>query len=184
MLDLTDHFLVAMPSLDDALFGGSVVYITSYSNDDGAIGVIVNKPLDKKLKHAFKNLDFDVYNSSWSNNPLYLGGPVNAESGFVLHHSKYNTSSDNLFELTNDRSVLDEIANSQDKDRLFISAGYSSWSQTQLESEIAKNDWLIVKANPELIYNVSSENRYTEALKLLGINNISFLYASDEPVIV
>lgn len=179
MLNLTDHFLVAMPNVDDEFFKGSVVYITSHSTNAGTVGVIVNKPLDKKLKNAFKGLDFAHYNPNWSNNPLYLGGPVNSDNGFVLHRNIKTLSDGTLFELTNDRSILDEIATSTDKDNLFVSIGYSSWLQSQLESEISNNDWLVVKANPELIYEVDASNRYEEALRLLGINNISYLYTNE-----
>lgn len=178
MLNLTDHFLVAMPSLQDSVFGGSVVYVTSHSVYDGTVGVIVNKPLDKKLKNAFKDLNFADYHPEWSNNPLYLGGPVNSSNGFVLHRNIDTLNDGTLFELTNDRGILHKIATSTDKDNLFVSAGYSSWMQAQLEMEIVKNDWLVVKANPELIYEVEATHRYDEALRMLGINNISCLYAN------
>lgn len=179
MLNLTDHFLVAMPSLDDEIFKESVVYITSYTEANGSIGVIVNKPLDKKLNNAFKNLDFSSYNPNWPDKPLYLGGPTNANNGFVLHRTDNSACDETLFQLTNDRSVLSEIANSADKNNLFVSIGYSSWSQQQLEREIINNDWLVVKANPELIYDVKPSERYAEALKMLGVSNLSYLYANE-----
>lgn len=178
MLNLTDHFLVAMPNLDDEIFKESVVYITSYSVNAGSIGVIVNKPLDQKLNNAFKGLDFSTYNPKWLNKPLYLGGPINSDNGFVLHRTSKSGLDETLFELTNDKTILNKIANSVDKNNLFVSIGYSFWSQKQLENEIIKNDWLVVKANPELIYDVEPDLRYTEALKMLGVNNLSYLYAN------
>src|SRR3990167_7523744 len=81
MLDLTGCFLVAMPGLSDNVFGRSVVYVTKHTLEQGAVGVIINKPLDKKLKNAFKELDFDEYNPRWSENTLYLGGPVSSDNG-------------------------------------------------------------------------------------------------------
>lgn len=179
MLNLTDHFLVAMPNLDDEIFKESVVYITSHSVTAGSVGVIVNKPLDKKLNNAFKGLDFSSYNPSWLNKPLYLGGPINSDNGFVLHRTGKSALDETLFELTNDRRILSEIANSNENNNLFVSVGYSLWSQKQLEDEIVKNDWLVVKANPELIYDVEPNLRYTEALKMLGVSNLSYLYANE-----
>lgn len=179
MLNLTDHFLVAMPNLNDEIFKNSVVYITSYTEANGSVGVIVNKPLDKKLNSAFKGLDFSSYNPEWVDKSLYLGGPTNSNSGFVLHRTTNNPYDETLFELTNDRNILTEIANSSDRNNLFVSIGYSSWSQQQLEEEIVNNDWLVVKANPELIYDVKPSERYTEALKMLGITNISYLHTNE-----
>lgn len=179
MLNLTDHFLVAMPNLHDDVFGGSVVYVASHSVYGGTVGVIVNKPLDKKLKNAFKGLNFADYHPKWSNNPLYLGGPVNSSNGFVLHRNIDTLNDGTLFELTNDRSILHKIATSTNKDNLFISVGYASWMQAQIEREILRNDWLVVKANPELIYEVEASKRYTEALRLLGVNSNNYLYSGD-----
>ena len=179
MLNLTDYFLVAAPSMNDGIFGKSVVYITSYNEGAGSVGVIVNKPLGKKLENVFLGLDFSAYNPSWSDKQLYFGGPVSAGNGFVLHRKANATNSDSMFELTNNRDVLDKIAMSDDKSNLFVSIGYSSWIRSQLESEIVRNDWLVVKANPELIYDVEPINRYDEALKLLGITDKSYLYTNE-----
>jgi putative transcriptional regulator len=179
MLNLTDHFLVAMPNIKDKIFSNSVVYVTSYSMYDGTVGVIVNKPLDKKLKNAFKGVNFADYHPKWSNNLLYLGGPVNSSNGFVLHRNTDTLVKSSLFELTNDRSILEKIATSANKDDLFVSIGYSLWNQAQLETEIVKNDWLVVKANPELIYEVEASQRYDEALRMLGVSNRSFIHASE-----
>lgn len=176
VINLTNHFLVAMPSVNDAVFMDSVVYITEHNSLNGAVGVIVNKPLDQTLKNAFQDIDIDSYYKGWSKHSLYLGGPVNNRHGFVLHRTFNNNGK--LFDLTNNRDVLTEIAASKFKEELFISVGYVSWNALQIEDEIKHNDWLVVKVEPDLIFAEDAANRYTTAMRLLGINNISHLYCS------
>lgn len=178
MMNLTNHFLVAMPSLSQDVFTGSVVFITEHSLENGAIGVIVNKPLGKTLKNAFQDVDLTAYNPNWADSQLYLGGPVSAENGFVLHRTM--SADGKLFELTNNRNVLSEIAESQFKDDLFISIGYAAWTSLQVEAEIKHNDWLVVKADAGLIFEIDPINRYDEAMRLLGIKNVSQLYFSGD----
>ena len=108
MLNLTNHFLVAMPSLNSDMFSSSVVYVTEHTVDSGAVGVIINKPLGKTLKNAFKGVDFGEYHPKWSDSSLYLGGPISNDNGCVLHRKR--DDSDKLFELTNNRNVLKDIA--------------------------------------------------------------------------
>ena len=180
MLNLTDHFLVAMPSPQNDMFAGSVVYVTEHSFESGAVGVIINKPLGKTLKNAFKDVDFSLYHPKWSDNSLFLGGPVSGDNGFVLHRTGNGRDRGRLFELTNDRNVLNKIAASEHKDNLFISVGYAAWGSLQIESEICRNSWLVVKGDQGLIFDVEPLHRYSEAMRLLGINNVSHLYVGGE----
>jgi putative transcriptional regulator len=178
MTSLTDYFLVAMPSIRDQVFGGSLIYVTNHDVANGAIGVIVNKPLNRTLKNAFKDFDISQYNPGWVDTPLYLGGPLASENGFVLHRT--GRADEQLFELTNNRTVLTDIAASAYRDKLFISVGYVAWSEYQMENEIKQNDWLVVKATPDLIFDVEASMRYHEALSLLGIKNPGYIYSSTE----
>lgn len=180
MTNLTNYFLVSMPTIMDPVFSGSLVYLTSHDVGTGAVGVIVNKPLNRTLKNAFKDLDLDKYNPQWSSNPLYLGGPLASENGFVLHRS--NQLDKQMFELTNNRSILSDIASSEYKDRLFISVGYAAWDNAQIEDEIKHSDWLVVKADIGIIYDVDASMRYHEALRLLGINTPAALYCGGEVI--
>ena len=175
MLNLTNHFLVAMPSLNSDMFSSSVVYVTEHTVDSGAVGVIINKPLGKTLKNAFKGVDFGEYHPKWSDSSLYLGGPISNDNGFVLHRKR--DDSDKLFELTNNRDVLKDIVASEHKDDLFVAIGYSAWTPLQIEAEISNNYWLVVKANIDLIFSAEPLNRYNEAMRLAGVNNISHLYS-------
>lgn len=178
MTSLTDYFLVAMPTVTDYAFSGSVVYVTNHDVANGAVGVVVNKPLNRTLKNAFIDLDISQYNQGWVDKPLYWGGPLAVENGFVLHHT--GASDKRIYELTNNRSVLTDIAAGDQKDRLFISVGYIAWSDYQMENEIKRNDWLVVKANPGLIFDVEASCRYHEALGLLGIKNPGQVYCGGE----
>ena len=180
-MNLTDHFLVAMPNLQDNFFTSSVVYVTRHTMMHGAVGVIINKPLGKKLKNAFADLDFSQYNPNWSENLLYLGGPVSSDNGFVLHRTSARQSNDDiLFELTGNRDVLTEIAQSNNKNDLFVSVGYTAWGASQIEEEVCKNDWLVVKSDSSLIFDVDVDNRYNAALKQLGISDPSRLYYGED----
>lgn len=174
MLNLTNHFLVAMPSQNNDMFASSVVYVTEHAINSGAVGVIINKPLGKTLKNAFKDVDFGQYHPKWAESSLYLGGPVSSDNGFVLHRTL--SDDDKLFELTNNRNVLKDIASSEYKNDLFVAIGYAVWSPLQIEDEISNNHWLVVKANIDLIFSAEPLERYNEAMRLAGVNNISHLY--------
>jgi putative transcriptional regulator len=178
MTSLTDYFLVAMPTVADYAFRGSVVYVTNHDVANGAVGVIVNKPLNRTLKNAFKDLDISKYNPLWVDAPLHWGGPMAAQNGFVLH--RISEPNQHLYELTNNRSVLTDIAASDQKDNLFVSVGYVGWADYQIENEIKHNNWLVVKADSGLIFDVDASVRYHEALSLLGIKNPGQLYCGGE----
>lgn len=178
MTSLTDYFLVAVPTCTDYVFSGSVVYVTNHDVANGAVGVIVNKPLNRTLKNAFRDFDISQYNPNWVDTPLHWGGPLAAQNGFVLHRT--SAPEKHLFELTNNRNVLIDIAASDQKDKLFISVGYVAWADYQMEDEIKQNDWLVVKATPELIFDVEASVRYREALSLLGIKNPGQIYCGGE----
>lgn len=174
-LNLTNHFLVAMPSfMNGNIFTASVVYITEHSSINGAVGVIVNKPLSQTLKNAFQDLDIELYNPNWVNYNLYLGGPMGNKHGYVLHRTV--NSDGKLFDLTNNRNILVEIAASEFKNDLFVSVGYAVWNTFQIESEIKANNWLVLKVDHELIFSAEPINRYDVAMKMLGIDNVSRLY--------
>lgn len=173
-MKLNDHFLVAMPSLKDTLFGGSVVYVTEHSMHSGAVGVIINKPITVTLKSALKKFSLLNQGSNWWANHVYLGGPFCAEDGFLLRQN--STVSGNSFELTNDKRALVDMINGEERKDQFLSMGYAAWNGLRLEFEIRRNNWLVVKADHRLILEVDPINRYSEAIRLLGINNKAQLY--------
>lgn len=182
-LDLTDHFLIAMPSMLDPIFGGTVVYLCEH-NHNGALGVVINKPTDMTMDVLFERINLkleikpdtpeampEVYRR-----PVMFGGPVQVERGFVLHSPPEKFSStlqvtDDVA-LTTSKDVLEAVALGNGPQRVLVTLGCSGWSPGQLEQEIARNGWLTVKADPAIIFELPVEQRFTAALALLGIDPV------------
>ncbi|MBA4256026.1 MAG: YqgE/AlgH family protein [Polaromonas sp.] len=176
-INLTNHFLIAMPSMQDEVFGRSVVYMCEHS-ERGALGLMINKPADILVRHLFDKVELPLERPDLAEQPVFQGGPVQTERGFVLHEpmgaGEESVYASTLLipgglEMTTSRDVLEAMSAGSGPRRVFMSLGYASWGQGQLESEIAENSWLTVEANVELIFEVPVERRYDEALALLGL---------------
>lgn len=180
-INLTNQFLIAMPGMVDGNFAGTVVYLCEH-NDKGALGLVINRPIDINLKHLFEKVDLSLERSDLAERPVYLGGPVQTERGFVLHESlddeggHYNSTLKigGGLEMTTSRDVLEALSNGAGPRKVFITLGYSGWTAGQLEEEISRNGWLNVDADPDVIFDTPVEQRYDKALSLLGIDR-SFL---------
>lgn len=175
-LNLANHFLIAMPSIQDPVFGGTVVYICEH-NDKGVLGVVVNKPTDMTMEILFERIDLklgDDLHSDVVNEPVMFGGPVQDDRGFVLHtpHTPYSSSLQVTDEVafTTSIDVLEAVANGNGPPRLLVSIGYAGWSPGQLEEEIGRNGWLTVDADAHVMFDLPIEERYHAAIKLLGID--------------
>ena len=176
-LQLADHFLIAMPSMLDPIFGGTVVYICEH-NDSGALGMIINRPTDMTMDVLFDRLDLSLeinpHGSASARGPVMFGGPVQVERGFVLHapaadyNSSLNVSSD--VSLTTSRDVLEAAARGEGPSRLLVTLGCAGWSAGQLEDEILRNGWLTVRADPAILFDTPVEERFAAAMSLLGID--------------
>ena len=172
-LNLSNHFLIAMPSMLDPIFGGSVVYLCEH-NDRGALGMVINKPTDLRIGDLLSKLDLTAEIAPFAENPVMFGGPVQDDRGFVLHSPPGPFSS--MLKVTDDiafttsRDVLESVASGKGPDRLLVSIGYAGWAAGQLEDEIGRNGWLTVAADPKVIFDLPINERYTAALKLLGID--------------
>lgn len=174
-MNLKDHFIIAMPALSDSMFERSVVYICEH-NRDGAMGIIINKPIDSlTVQIVLSRLDITpAKNCAELEHPVFIGGPIAEEQGFILHTPQSNFASsigvsDDIM-ITTSLDVLKSIGSSNQPDNLFLALGYASWQTMQLEDEIAQNDWLVAPAAPELIFSVPIENRWQKAAELLGVN--------------
>jgi putative transcriptional regulator len=175
-LNLANHFLIAMPSMDDPIFGGTVVYICEH-NDKGVLGVVINKPTDMTMDVLFDRIDLKVDDSLSSdvvNEPIMFGGPVQDDRGFVLHSpsGRYSSSlavTDDVA-FTTSIDVLEAVANGTGPRRMLVSIGYAGWSPGQLEEEIARNGWLTVGADAHVLFDLPIDERYNAAIKLLGID--------------
>jgi putative transcriptional regulator len=180
-INLTHHFLIAMPGLEDASFARSVVYLCEHS-ERGALGLVINKPSDIKLKNLFEKVDLPLAREDLAAAPVFQGGPVQTERGFVLHeavHTAADKPEESVYastmaipgglEMTTSKDVLEAMATGAGPRKVLVSLGYAAWGEGQLESELAENSWLTVGADPEVIFDTPVEQRYDKALSLLGL---------------
>ena len=178
--NLTHHFLIAMPGLQDAMFARSVVYVCEHS-DRGTLGLVINKPGDLELGQLFEKVQLPLPRAELARQPVFQGGPVQTERGFVLHEL-FGAGSEqldavfastlkiaNALEMTTSKDVLEAVAAGGGPRRLLVTLGYSAWAQGQLEAEISDNAWLTVPAQVDLIFETPVAERYEQALQLLGI---------------
>ena len=182
-MNLTHHFLIAMPGLQDGSFARSVVYLCEHS-PKGALGLVINKPTDINLGNLFEKVDLPLGRGELARTPVLQGGPVQTERGFVLHeavHAEGQDASESVYastmtipgglEMTTSKDVLEAIATGAGPRRLLVTLGYSAWGEGQLESELAENSWLTVSADPSVIFDTPIEERYEKALGLLGLKS-------------
>ena len=177
-INLTNQFLIAMPGMADGMFAGAVVYLCEHT-EKGALGLVINKPIDIKLKSLFEKVELTLDRADIADTPVYFGGPVQTERGFVLHESQGGEGSPYSstlaipgggLEMTTSKDVLEALSNGAGPKRILVTLGYSGWSAGQLEDEMGRNGWLNVGAAPEVIFDTPAEQRYERALSLLGIH--------------
>ncbi len=175
---LTNHLLIAMPSLVDPYFSHSVTYICEH-NENGAIGIVINRPLDINLIEVFKQMDIESTNANADTFPVLCGGPLHPERGFVLHTPGGNWRStlemSSEISVTTSRDILQAIAQNLGPSNVVVSLGYASWVAGQLEKEIVSNMWLVCPATPDILFNTPLPDRWDAAVRALGIdiNNLS-----------
>jgi putative transcriptional regulator len=175
-LNLANHFLIAMPSMQDPIFGGTVVYVCEH-NENGVLGVVINKPTDMTMEVLFDRIDLEVSSAAerhLESEPIMFGGPVQDDRGFVLHtpgaHYSSSLTVTNDVAFTTSIDVLEAVARGNGPERMMVSIGYAGWSPGQLEDELARNGWLTVAADPRVVFEVPIEERYQAAIKLLGFD--------------
>jgi len=176
-MNLTNQFLIAMPGMADDTFAGSVVYLCEHS-DKGALGLVINKPIDIKLKNLFEKVELPLERTELAEQPVFFGGPVQTERGFVLHESQGEPGpySSTLaipgggLGMTTSKDVLEALSSGAGPKRVLVTLGCSGWSAGQLEEELGRNGWLTVDADPAIIFDTPAEQRYERALALLGFD--------------
>jgi putative transcriptional regulator len=223
--DLTAHFLIAMPGMEDETFSKSVVYLCEHS-ERGALGIVINKPIELTLPKLFAKVDLPLERKDLQESPVFGGGPLHTERGFVLHEKQVATTvtfadmkaeplappepqdaelvakikasmsveqqllealqeqagdepeatfyASSLtipggLEMTTSKDVLEALSSGGGPRKVLVSLGHAGWAKGQLESELAENTWLHVKASPEVIFDTPVSERYTKALSLLGL---------------
>jgi putative transcriptional regulator len=176
-IDLTNQFLIAMPGMADENFAGTVVYLCEHT-ERGALGLVINKPIDIKLKNLFEKVDLQLGGHELAEQPVFFGGPVQTERGFVLHERRgegtapYSStmSVPGGLDMTTSKDVLEAMAEGGGPKRVLITLGCSGWQAGQLEDEIGRNGWLTVDADPAVIFDTPIEQRYNRAVSLLGFD--------------
>ena len=176
MQSLTNHFLVAMPSLEDTFFERTVVYICEHDSK-GAMGLVINRPFEIPVSDLLEQMELqapDISDPDSLDHPVMVGGPVNPERGFVLHTPQANWSNserltDDLM-LTTSRDILTSLGTNKAPEKAMVILGYAGWSKDQLEQELAENSWLTIPASHEIIFNVPFEDRWQQATRSLGFD--------------
>ena len=169
---LCDHFLIAMPGLNDSSFAHTVTYICEHS-DTAAMGVVINHVTPMQLREIFTQMDLEDQ-SIHGDQIVMSGGPVQPERGFVLHTGKdswqstLQVSAD--ISLTASRDIIAALAEGTGPEQWLITLGYAGWGEGQLEAEIAANSWLTVPANSHIMFNTPVEERWVAAAQTLGID--------------
>lgn len=170
---LANQLLIAMPGMEDPNFNSTVTLICEH-NDEGALGIVINRPLLLNLGGLFEQLGFDKSDPVAAGNPVLMGGPVGPERGFVLHASTHSydhslaISGD--INLTLSRDVLDAMAGGGGPEKSLVALGYAGWEPGQLEDEMLANSWLNVPASADIVFDLPFPDRWSAAAGLLGID--------------
>jgi putative transcriptional regulator len=179
-INLTDHFLIAMPAMEDRFFARALIYIAEH-NDQGALGVIVNRPTDMNLASLLQRISADIEISGTvdlSACPVLFGGPVQTDRGFVLHRPlgawQATLVVNDDVGLTSSRDVLQAFAREGKPQEMMLTLGYSGWGAGQLEYELSQNAWLTVPADQRILFEMPFEERLPSAMERLGIDFANF----------
>lgn len=170
---LTNQFLIAMPALADPNFSQTVTYIGEH-NAQGALGLVINRPLALTLGELLEHLQMTANQPGIAALPIYHGGPVQPEQGFVLHcplgHWGATLPVTDQIGVTTSRDILQAVADGEGPKQLLVALGYAGWGPGQLERELAENAWLSVPADPDILFQVPSKQRWQAAAALLGVD--------------
>ena len=171
--NLTGHFLIAMPSLNDGFFNQAVTYICEH-DESGSFGVIINQETNINLKQVLEEMKIESGGNYNEDQSIFIGGPVDQGRGFILHRPAGNWSSSlavkNDVALTTSKDILQAIANNEGPEDCIVALGYAGWAAGQLEQEMASNTWLSCPADEQIIFNTPVEERWKAAAKLIGID--------------
>lgn len=172
-LDLTNHFLIAMPTLADPNFYQTVTYLCAH-NSEGAMGIVINRPLGIGLGEILAQLDLEPVDPATRDIAVYQGGPVQRDRGFVIYREPGDWAS--CIKICEDvgvatsRDILEAIAEGRGPREALVALGYAGWGAGQLERELADNAWLSGPADHEIIFSTPCEQRWQHAAAQLGID--------------
>lgn len=170
--NLSNHFLIAMPGLNDTHFAHTVTLVCEHSAD-GAMGIVINTPLNIRMEEIFQQMELTAPDEI-NKRAVLAGGPVQLERGFVLHRT--GTTWNSTLEISKDisltvsKDIIAAIANQEAPPEAVVALGYAGWGAGQLEEEIADNTWLTLIADSDIIFNTPCEQRWAQAAQSLGID--------------
>jgi putative transcriptional regulator len=169
---LTNHFLIAMPSMRDPSFKRGVAFLCQHG-EDGAMGLLVNRLSEYRLGDVLAQMNLSSTSAEVADSPVLIGGPVQPERGFVLHapHGQWESSfkiSDSIC-VTTSRDILAAIAEGRGPERSLVTLGYSGWGAGQIETELKDNAWLTADANEHILFDTPIEQRWDAAAALVGV---------------
>jgi len=185
-INLTNHFLIAMPNMADPYFSRTLTYVCEH-NDQGALGIVVNRPIDMTLQALFERLSLSMKDTARADAPIYFGGPVQTDRGFVLHEpagdwqatlkvtaGKGGTGSTGgtgtTIGLTTSKDILEAVGRGEGPAKMLVSLGYAGWSAGQIEHELSQNAWLTVEAKDAILFDLPPDERLPAAMELLGLD--------------
>ena len=179
-VSLVNHFLIAMPAMTDPNFSKTLTFVCEH-NADGALGIIVNRPTDLSLGELFERVDIELEAGEpqhrYGGLPVYFGGPVQTDRGFVLHQPAGEWQSTIIVNsdiaLTSSRDILQCMGKNAEPAQVMVALGYAGWSAGQLEWELSQNAWLTVPAEPSVIFNLPPESRLPAAMRILGVDPLN-----------
>ncbi len=171
--NLVDKCLIATPAIKDPIFASSIVYMCEHS-EDGSMGLVVNHQTSQVLDDIFAQLDISCEDETTKNQPVYIGGPVQLEQGFVLHTTdgdwQNSIEVSSGIHLTSSLDILQAIADRRGPDDFLVILGFSGWASGQLESELHQNSWLTSSCSAELLFHQNSEDKWQMAFDTLGFD--------------
>ncbi|HEY0665063.1 MAG TPA: YqgE/AlgH family protein [Gallionella sp.] len=171
--DLTHHFLIAMPAMQEGVFAGTLTYVCEH-NENGALGIVINRPITLTLDEMFEQVKIQQHNPALAKMPVYYGGPVQTERGFVLHDGLKDWEStlriNGKMALTTSKDILEAMGSGEGPRNTIVTLGYAGWDQGQLEHEVRENIWLTVPASEHILFDLPPEERLPAAMALLGVD--------------
>ncbi|MGB7816510.1 MAG: YqgE/AlgH family protein [Methylotenera sp.] len=181
-MNLTGQFLIAMPAMTDPYFSKTVTYICTH-NQDGAMGVIINRSADISVADLFEQIQLEAQSQAILKKTVHFGGPVQTERGFILHdimpapHHEFNSTIvvNNAVALTTSKDILEATAQNKGPQKMLIALGYAGWTAGQLENELAQNAWLSLETNNledihALIFDMADHEKFDCAMRMMGLN--------------
>ncbi|MFK5985166.1 MAG: YqgE/AlgH family protein [Pseudomonadota bacterium] len=172
-MDLNNQFIIAMPNLHDPQFQRSVTYICQH-NQQGSLGITINRPINMNLSDLFAYMQIPLEDQFIANTPVFSGGPVEPNQGFVLHSAdkswEHSLTINDDFVLSSSKDVLQAIGIGEGPENYLIAMGYAGWGEGHLEKEISENSWLNCQADKNIVFHLNYNKRWQAAAQLMGVD--------------